>query len=113
MVNTPAKDIWALGDFEMVMVCRNVSPAGFISDKVMLAERVPYHPNESQRVIYWTERSVGGQQLVFHQEQIKISDFSDEPRPAWRGNQLFLFVLPLGKPTSPSPPSRRYDEAFL
>ena len=115
MVNTPAKDIWALGDFEMVIVCRNVSLAGIISDKVMLAERVPYHPNESQRVIYWTERSVGGQQLVFHQEQIKIADFSDEPRPAWRGNQRFLFVLPLGKPTSPSPPSRHsgYDEAFL
>ena len=116
MVHTPAKDIWELGDFEMVIIVRNVSPAGFISDKVMLAERVPYHPNESQRVIYWTERSVGGgQQLFFHREQIKIADFSDEPRPAWRGNQRFLFVLMLGKPTSPSPPSRHsgYDEAFL
>ena len=41
MTHTPAKDIWELGDFEMVIVCRNVSPAGFISDKVMLAECVP------------------------------------------------------------------------
>jgi hypothetical protein len=112
MAHSSAKDIWALGDFEMVIVCRNVSPAGFISDKIMLAERVPYHPNESQRVIYWAERSVvGQQQLVFHQDQVKISDFSDEPRPAWRGNQRFLFVLPLGKPTSPSP--RRDHQAFL
>ena len=110
MVHTPAKDIWALGDFEMAIVCRSVSPAGFISDKILLSERVPYQANESQRVIYWAEQSATGQQLVFHQEQVKLSDFSDEPRPAWRGNQRFLFVLPLGKPTSPSP---RCDQAFL
>jgi hypothetical protein len=46
-------EFWAFEDFERVLVCRSVSPAGLISEQVFLAERLPFanDPRPSPRRI--------------------------------------------------------------
>ena len=46
------KDFWAYADFERLLVCRSVSPAGIISEATFLAERLPFANDPRQRSIY-------------------------------------------------------------
>ena len=97
---------WGFEDFERVLVCRSVSPAGLISEQIFLAERLPFANDPRARSIYFSRYDEERGKLVYVQEQVRISDFattdpSAPPNP--RRTERFLYSAPLVKPPAVAP----------
>ena len=100
------KDFWAYADFERLLVCRSVSPAGLISEQVFFAERLPFANDPRQRSIYLCHYNEERGKLMFSQQQVSISAYATtDPNapPNPRRTERFLFSVPLVKPPSVSP----------